>query len=373
MARLAIHTYFGNLKDPRRAPRHLLLDIIGIAICAVISGADDWQQIATFARQREDWLRRFFELPEGIPCHDTFERVFDRISPRAFAAAFGRWMQALADAVGIRQIAIDGKTLRRSGSPRRGLGPLHLVSAWATENHLALGQVAVADKSNEITAIPALLELLDVHGALVSLDAMGCQKAIARKIIEGGGNYVLTVKGNQEHLLADIQQSFMDACEKDFAGMNHDTYETHEEGHGRKEHRCYRVLHYTGGLRDVAGWPGLTTIGICYSQRTEGEKASEEARYFIGSKVASARYYGKALRNHWGIENGLHWQLDVTFGEDTNREQGRNAAANLGLVRKLALTLLKQHPVKESMACKRLHAALDVNFLQAVLEQSVNG
>jgi predicted transposase YbfD/YdcC len=258
MARLAIHTYFGNLKDPRRAPRHLLLDIIGIAICAVISGADDWPQVATFARQREDWLRRFFQLPEGIPSHDTFERVFDRIHPRAFAAAFTRWMQALADAVGVRQIAIDGKTLRRSGSPRRGLGPLHLVSAWATANHLALGQVAVPGKSNEITAIPALLELLDVHGALVSIDAMGCQKAIARKIIDGGGNYVLTVKGNQEHLLADIQQSFVDACEKDFAGMKHDTYETHEEGHGRKEHRSYRVLHYTGGLRDVAEWAGLT-------------------------------------------------------------------------------------------------------------------
>jgi predicted transposase YbfD/YdcC len=372
MARLAMQTHFRNLKDTRRAPRHHLLDIIGIAICAVIAGANDWQQIVTFGQQRRAWLQRFFTLSNGIPCHDTFERVFERISPRAFAAAFGQWMQALAEGVGIRQIAIDGKTLRRSGSPSRGLGPLHLVSAWATENHLALGQAAVDGKSNEITAIPALLELLDLHGALVTIDAMGCQKTVAEKIIDGGGAYVLTVKDNQEHLLADIQQSFRDACEKDFAGMKHDTYESQEHGHGRDEYRCYTVLHWTGGLRHAAEWAGLTTIGMCYRRRLVGEKASEETRYFIGSKVASARYYGKALRNHWGIENGLHWQLDVNFREDNNREQGRNGAANLAMVRKLALVLLKQHSSKKSIACKRLHAALDVDFLQEVVQESVN-
>jgi predicted transposase YbfD/YdcC len=372
MAQLALQRHFRNLKDPRRAPRHLLLDIVGIAICAVISGANDWQQIATFAQQRHDWLRRFFKLPEGIPCHDTFERVFDCIDPRAFANAFSRWMQALAEAVGLRQIAIDGKTLRRSGSPTRALGPLHLVSAWATENSLVLGQVAVDSKSNEITAIPELLDVLELRGAFVTIDAMGCQKAIAKKIIERGGHYLLTVKDNQEHLLEDIQQSFVDACEKDFADMKHDTYETNERGHGRQEYRCYTVLHYTDGIRHKDDWAGLTTIGICYSQRTVGAKTSEETRYFIGSKVAGARTYGKALRHHWGIENGLHWQLDVTFREDSNREQGRNAAANLALVRKLALTLLKRHPLKQSIACKRLHAALDLDFLEAVVRQSVN-
>ncbi len=372
MPPLAIHTYFRNLKDPRRAPRHRLLDLIGIAICAVISGANDWQQIATFARQRQPWLQRFFALANGIPCHDTFERVFERLNPRAFAAAFGQWMRALAEGLRLRQIAIDGKTLRRSGSPSRGLGPLHLVSAWATENHLALGQEAVSDKSNEITAIPALLELLDLKGALVSIDAMGCQKAIARKIIDGGGDYVLTVKENQEHLLEDIQQSFMAACEEDFAGRKHDTYETKERGHGREEYRCYTVLHWTEGIRNRQEWAGLTTIGMCYSQRTVGDKVSEETRYFIGSKRAGARYYGRALRNHWGIENGLHWQLDVTFHEDSNRVQGRQGAANLALVRKLALVLLKRHPSKESIACKRLHAALDVNFLQEVIQQAEN-
>ena len=370
MARLALQTHFRNLKDPRRAPRHLLLDIIGIAICAVISGANDWQQIATFAQQRHDWLQRFFKLPEGIPCHDTFERVFDCIDPRAFAKAFNRWMQALAEVVGLRQIAIDGKTLRRSGSPTRDLGPLHLVSAWATENSLALGQVAVDGKSNEITAIPELLDLLELRGAIVTIDAMGCQKAIAQKIIDRGGDYVLTVKQNQEHLLADIQQSFVDAAEKDFAGMKHDTYETRERGHGREEYRCYTVLHDTEGLRHRDDWAGLTTIGICYSERTVGDKVSAETRYFIGSKVASARDYGKALRHHWGIENCLHWQLDVTFREDSNRVQARHGAENLALVRKLALTLLKRHPAKGSIACKRLRAALDVDFLQETIHQA---
>jgi predicted transposase YbfD/YdcC len=368
--RLAIQTHFRHVKDSRRCPRHLLLDILVIAICAVICGANDWQQIVTFGQQRRTWLQRFLALPNGIPSHDTFERVFECLNPRVFAAAFQRWMQALADTFGVKQIAIDGKTLRGSAAPAKGLGPLHIVSAWATENHLALGQVAVDGKSNEITAIPQLLELLDLHGALVTIDAMGCQKAIAQKIIDGGGDYVLTVKDNQEHLLADIRQTLIDACDKDFVGMKHDTYETQERGHGRLEHRCYTVLHSTEGIRNAAAWAGLTTIGMCYSTRTVGDKTSEEARYFIGSKQASARTYGNALRHHWGIENNLHWQLDVTFREDSSRIQARHGAENFDLLRKLALVLLKRHHCKESIACKRLHAALDVDFLEEVLQQA---
>lgn len=371
-ADLAFQTHFRNLKDPRRAPRHLLIDIIIIAICAVICGANNWQQIATFGRQRRVWLQRFLRLPNGIPCHDTFERTFGRLNPRAFAAAFTRWMQALTDALGIEQIAIDGKTLRGSAAPKRGLGPLHLVSAWATQNQFALGQVAVDGKSNEITAIPQLLELLDLHGVLVTIDAMGCQKAIAQKIIDGGGDYVLTVKENQEHLYDDIRQSFIDACDKDFAGLKHDTYETRERGHGREEYRCYTVLHHTEGIRNAALWAGLTTIGTCYTERTIDGKTSDELRYFIGSRVADARLYGQALRHHWGIENNLHWQLDVTFREDNSRIQTCNGAENFALLRKLALTLLKRHPAKESIACKRLHAALDVDFLHEVIQQSGN-
>jgi predicted transposase YbfD/YdcC len=363
----SITEYFSKLKDPRRAHRrkHLLQDIIVIALCAVIAGAQDWQEVALFGRERRGWLKRFLKLANGIPAHDTFERLFDRLEPRAFQACFRQWVQAIQEALPIKHIAIDGKTLRGSGSAK--LGPLHLVSAWATAQRLSLGQVAVDEKSNEITAIPALLELLDLHGALVTIDAMGCQKAIAHKIIERGGDYILTVKDNQEHLLADIRQSFVDACEKDFAGLEHDTFETRERGHGREEYRCYTVLHHTSGLRGAADWTGATTIGMCYSERTVNGVASVESRYFIGSRKASAKVYGKALRNHWGIENSLHWQLDVTFDEDHNRVSKRNAAENLALLRRLTLSLLQAHPDKRSIAKKRFSAALNPDFLEEIL------
>jgi predicted transposase YbfD/YdcC len=363
----SITKYFSKLKDPRRAHRrkHLLQDIIVIALCAVIAGAQDWQEVALFGRERRDWLKRFLKLVNGIPSHDTFERVFDRLEPRAFQTCFRQWVQAIQEALPIKHIAIDGKTLRGSGSAK--LGPLHLVSAWATSQRLSLGQVAVDEKSNEITAIPALLELLDLHGALVTIDAMGCQKAIAQKISERGGDYILTVKDNQEHLLADIRQSFVDACEKDFAGLEHDTFKTHERGHGREEYRCYTVLHHTNGLRGAADWTGVTTIGMCYSERTVNGVTSVESRYFIGSRKASAKVYGKALRNHWGIENSLHWQLDVTFDEDHNRVSKRNAAENLALLRRLTLSLLQAHPDKRSIAKKRFSAALNPNFLEEIL------
>jgi predicted transposase YbfD/YdcC len=364
---LSIPKYFAKLKDPRRKHRrlHLLNDIIVIALCAVIAGAQDWQEIAIFGRKRLTWLKRFLKLPHGIPSHDTFERIFDRLQPGAFQACFQEWVQAIRETLAIKHVAIDGKTLRGSGSSK--LGALHLVSAWATNQRLTLGQVAVDAKSNEITAIPLLLDLLDVHGAIVTIDAMGCQKAIAQKIVDRGGDYVLTVKENQEHLLADIQQSFTDACASDFADLEHDMYETQERGHGREEYRCYRVLHHTAGLRRAEEWRGLTTIGMCYSQRTVQGVSSEEIRCFIGSKKASAKVYGKALRNHWGIENSLHWQLDVTFDEDHNRVTKRTAAENLALLRRLSLSLLQAHPEKLSIAKKRFAAALDPDFLEEIL------
>jgi predicted transposase YbfD/YdcC len=364
---LSIPKHFAKLKDPRRAHRrlHLLQDIIVIGLCAVIAGAQDWQEIETFGRKRRDWLKGFLALPNGIPSHDTFERVFERLSPQAFQACFRSWVQALQEALDIKHVAIDGKTLRGSGSAQ--LRPLHLVSAWATAQRLSLGQVAVDQKSNEITAIPALLELLDVHGALVTIDAMGCQKAIARKIKDQGGDYILTVKENQEHLLADIQGSLAQAFDTDFAGLEHDTYETRERGHGREEYRCYTVLHDIAGLRHADDWVGVTTIGMCYSERTVRGVTSAEVRYFIGSKRARAKVYGKALRGHWGIENSLHWQLDVTFAEDDNRVTKRNAAENLALLRRLTLSLLQAHPAKLSIAKKRFAAALDPAFLEEIL------
>jgi predicted transposase YbfD/YdcC len=364
---VSVPQYFKRLKDPRRRHRrlHLLQDIIVIALCAVIAGAQDWQEIETFGRKRLAWLKRFLQLPNGTPAHDTFERVFDRLHPHAFQACFREWVQAIQEVLAIKHVAIDGKTLRSSGSAK--LGPLHLVSAWATAQRLSLGQVAVDAKSNEITAIPALLDLLDIRGALVTIDAMGCQKKIAEKIVDQGGDYILTVKENQEHLLKDIQQSFVDACEKDFVGLEHDTYETRGRGHGRDEYRCYTVVHGTEGLRNAGDWKGLTTIGMCYSERTVNGVSSEEARYFIGSKKTNAKVYGRALRNHWGIENSLHWQLDVNFNEDNNRVRKRNAVENLALLRRLTLSLLQAHPAKLSIAKKRFAAALDSDFLEEIL------
>jgi predicted transposase YbfD/YdcC len=364
---LSITKFFRKLKDPRRAHRrrHHLQDIIVVALCAVIAGAQDWQQIVTFGRKRLDWLRGFLELANGIPSHDTFERVFDRLKPQAFQACFRDWVQAIRTAVRIKHIAIDGKTLRGSGSAK--LGPLHLVSAWASAQHLSLGQVAVDSKSNEITAIPALLELLELNGALVTIDAMGCQKAIAQTIVDQGGHYALTVKDNQEHLLEDIQQIFLKALDTDFAALDHDDYRTHERGHGREELRCYTVLHTTEGIRHADAWANLTTIGMCYSERTVQGTTSTEVRYFIGDKKASAKYYASGLRHHWGIENNLHWQLDVNFGEDGNRVQKRNAAENLALLRRLTLSLLRAHPSKDSIARKRFAAALDPSFLEEIL------
>src|SRR5450432_1953386 len=363
---LSIPKHFRKLKDPRRKHRrlHRLQDILVIALCAVIAGAQDWQDIETFGRKRYGWLKRFLELPNGVPSHDTFERVFDRLNPPVFQACFREWVQAVQEALRIKHVAIDGKTLRGSGTAK--LGPLHLVSAWATGQSLSLGQVAVDSKSNEITAIPALLELLDLKGALVTIDAMGCQKAIAQKIIDQGGDYILTVKDNQEHLLQDIERSVAQAFEGDFAGVEHDAFETRERGHGRDEYRSYTVIHSTAGLRHAADWAKLTTIGMCYSERTVAGATSEETRYFIGSRKASAKTYGTALRDHWRIENTLHWQLDVTFGEDRNRVTKRHAAENLALLRRQTLSLLKAHPSKLSIAKKRFAAALDTEFLEEI-------
>lgn len=360
---------FSSLKDPRvnRRKRHQLLDIIAIALCAVIAGADSWTQIALFGRKRIDWLKTFLALPNGIPSHDTFERVFDRLDPAALQRCLLSWLRGWAEQLGAKHLAIDGKTLK--GSAGLGdLGPLQLVSVWATEVHLSLGQVAVGAGSNEITAIPQLLGLLELRGALVSIDAMGCQKQIAGAIVAAGGDYLLTVKANQRRLRADILEAFAQAQEKDYQGVGHDEHETVEEGHGRRERRTYTVLYDTEQVRDKDKWPKLRVIGLCYSERTVGGKTSEELRLFIGSKKASARYYGKRLRGHWGIENNLHWQLDVTFREDDNRVRKRHAAQNAALLRRVALSLLKRHPSKDSIATKRYDAALDMSFLQEVLK-----
>lgn len=370
---LAIKHHFRKLKDPRinRHKRHLLPNIIVIALCAVLCGAKDWQQVEIFGKQRLDWLCRFLADLTEIPSHDTFERVFDRIDPRVFQQCFQSWVAAIAEKLDIKHIAIDGKTLRGSGSSK--LGPLHLVSAWATEQHLSLGQVATAEKSNEITAIPELLELLELHGAIVTIDAMGCQKAIASKIIEREGHYALTVKDNQPTLLAEIKQKVQHAVENDFQGILYDQHTTEERGHGRTEKRHFTILIDPIGIPQQNEWESLRVIGMCARERQVGtEEAKMEVTYFIGSNVMSAKRYAKVMRNHWGIENNLHWQLDVTFGEDQNRVSKRNGAENLALVRKLALMMLKRHPSKLSLAGKQWNAALNPQFLEEVLFANAN-
>jgi len=368
----ALKKHFRYLPDPRVVgrTRHLLIDIVVMAICAVIGDCDDWSDIAQFAQKREKWFRRFLQLPGGVPAHDTFERVFAALDSRAFQRCCLAWFRAVAEVVGIGHIAIDGKTLR--GSAGAKLGPLHVVSAWATEAQLTLGQVAVDKKSNEITAIPRLLELLDLHGALVTIDAMGCQKEIAQKIVAGGGDYVLAVKGNQEHLLEDIQATMEQALDGKLAAGLVAEYTTQEQGHGRQEERSYVVIHQVEGLRDQAAWPDATTVGMCLCTRTVAGVVSSEVHYFIGSRRMGARKYAQALRQHWGIENHLHWQLDISFGEDQSRIQERHAAENFGLLRKMALSLLKRNPTKKSIARKRKAAALDTAFLEEILIGAAN-
>lgn len=363
----SIKRCFGKLYDRRvrRRTRHLLVDIIVMAICGVIADCDDWREIALFAKNREAWFRRFLKMPHGVPSHDTFSRVFGQLNPQAFERCCVAWLKLVSGLVGVNHIAIDGKTCR--GSASATLGPLHLVSAWAVDANLSLGQVEVDGKSNEITAIPKLLELLELQGALVTIDAMGCQKAIAEKIVEGGGDYVLTVKANQERLLSDIQQTVEEGLEGRLPAGTVGMYTTTEYGHGRREERIYTVIHHVELISERPAWAKLTTVGICTSERTVNGITTTEARYFIGSRRMSARKYGQALRNHWRVENNLHWQLDVSMGEDASRIQERSGAANFAMMRKFGLSLLKQNPRKESLARKRKAAALDPAFLADVL------
>ena len=371
---VCLKRHFRKLKDPRlhRRRRHELLNLIVMAICAVIGDCDGWQDVEVFVKNREKWFRRFLHLPNGVPSHDTFERVFSRLDPVAFGACFQSWVRAIGAALGLSHIAIDGKTLRRSAGRSSDLGPLHLVSAWATQQHLTLGQVAVDSKSNEITAIPKLLELLDLKGALVTIDAMGCQKEIAASIVAGGGDYVLTVKGNQPQLLEDIQVTIAKALDGKLPAAAISQYTKKERGHGRDEERSYVIVEVLDGIRDRDSWAKLTTVGMCASERTVAGQTSSETRYFIGSRRMHARRYGATLRNHWGVENNLHWQLDMTFAEDASRIQDRNAAENFAWLRRMALGMLKQHPSKLSLRSKRKAAALNPDFLEEIVSASSN-
>lgn len=367
---LEIKKHFRSLKDPRRrhCRRHLLLDVVVMAVCAVTGGADNWREIAAFGQRHLSWFKRYLSLPAGVPSHDTFSRIFARLDPLVFQRCLRDWLLAFGDVVGCKHIAIDGKTLCGSRRQTRGLGALHLVSAWVCENHLILGQVAVEGKSNEITAIPQLLELLTTHGAVVTIDAMGCQKEIAAEIRERRCHYLLAAKENQPHLYHDIQDSFIRAQEQDFAGIAHDCYETRtSKGHGREEKRHCQVLYDLSGIRHKEAWADLKAIVMCMTERTSNGETKGEIRYFISSQKKSARYYAVVARKHWGIENNLHWQMDVSFGEDANRTTERRAAENLALVRRAAQTMVKRHPQKGGIKCKRRQAGWDLKFLEEIL------
>jgi len=369
---VSLQHHFADLIDPRgeRSRRHELLDVVGIALCAVIAGAESWPAVEAYGRAKRDWLARHFRLPNGIPSHDTFRRAFCLLDPEAFQRSFADWIAALAGCgVGTRRtIPVDGKTVRRSGRRGRGPAPLHLVSAWAGANHVSLGQVAVDDKSNEITAIPRLLELLDLSGALVTIDAMGCQKEIAARIVAGGGDYILAVKDNQPHLLQDIDDSFMAAMEDDFAGLEWSAARTEEINRGREEVRECHVIVRPSGLRDAALWKGLAAICMLLCRRVVDGVESVELRYYVGSFAGTADEYPGAIRAHWGIENSLHWVLDVVFREDESRHHAGNSCENLALLRKLAISLLKQEKTSDaSLKTKRLRWGWDDGYLSKVL------
>ena len=364
-----IDKHFASLTDPRRGKvTYPLINLIAIAPCAAIAGADDFVAIADWARQKRDWLGQFLDLSSGIPSHDRFNALFRMLKPEPFGRCLASWITALHEVTAGQLVAIDGKTLRRSFDKADAKSALHMVSAWATANKISLGQVAVAEKSNEITAIPTLLGLLELQGALVTIDAMGCQAEIAGKIIEGKADYVLAVKANQPTLHTGIMELFLDHMEDDFARLKVGRHETKEKGHGREEHRTYYVCDVPDDLPDASRWAGLKRIGVAISDTTRGGKPCDDVRYYITSKRLSARGFGAAVRGHWGIENSLHWQLDMSFGEDRSRVRKDHADANMAAVRRLALGLLKNEVSKKvGIKNKRLVAAWNMDYLRQVL------
>ena len=380
---VSILDHFTDLPDPRREQGriHRLDEIVFIATCAVLCGADSWEQIADYAHSKLDWLRTFLTLPGGVPSHDTFRRVFCLLDPLAFQQCFYAWITALmqrrgltpiaADPPKLRPIAIDGKAQRGSARRTVGRSALHVVSAWAVENRLTLGQVATDAKSNEITAIPELLALLDLKGAVVTIDAMGCQKEIAADIIDGEGQYLLAVKENQPHLYEDIGRAFDEALEHGEPGVDFTECQTEEVRGGRRETRTCCVITHPRGIRDARLWAGLTAIVLVISHREVDGVSSDEIRYYIGSAAGTAEDYLRWARGHWGIENALHWVLDVCFREDDQRHWAGNSAQNLAWLRKMALCLLKSEEKSQgkSIARRRLTAGWKNDYLLSVLAQ----
>jgi predicted transposase YbfD/YdcC len=368
LAGFALH--FAPLEDPRhtRTRRHPLTNILVIGLCAVICGCKHFTQMEAFGKAKRDWLARFLDLTEGIPSHDTFNAVFTRLKPEAFEQALLSWVTALHQVTDGQVVPIDGKTLRGSYRPGDSKALVHMVSAWASANHLSLGSVVVDEKSNEITAIPRLLELIDLSGALVTIDAMGCQKEIAQKILDVGAHYVLAVKDNQPTLHEAIGAFFTEQLVTDFETTRCRQYRTEEHDHGRITERRYFVcpVPATFAVRDQ--WPELRALGLVSTQIQRAGKETCEVRYYILSKRLAARRFAEAVRSHWSIENELHWQLDVTFREDDLRVYNGHAPTNLSILMRTALGLLKNETSqKGSIETKRLTAGWNEEYLEKVL------
>ena len=364
-----IEEHFAELTDPRRGKSlYPLVNVVTIALCAVICGADDFVAIARYGNTKRDWLAKFLDLSTGIPSHDRFNAILGAIKPAEFEKCLLSLVTALHEVSEGQIIAIDGKTLRRSFDAASGKAAIHMVSAWASANHVSLGQVVVDAKSNEITAIPKLLEMLELTGALVTIDAMGCQTEIAEKILKAGADYCLAVKQNQPTLHQGIADYFAQVMAEDFAGVRVRRHQTQEHGHGRQETRSYFLCPVPEELPDRARWPGLKAIGITINDTQRGEKESSEVRLYILSKYVSGQRFAEAVRDHWSIENRLHWQLDVTFQEDQCRLRQGHADANFSILRRTALSLLKNETtLKVGVKNKRLTAGWDESYLEKVV------
>lgn len=371
---LGIQAYFRDLPDPRsgNALLHRLIDIVTIALCAVICGANEWTDVEEFGHTHEAWLRQFLELPHGIPSHDTFGRVFARLDPLAFEQCLERWVQTVAQSLTGRQVALDGKTLRGSHDHYRGQAAIHTVSAWLVGADLVLGHLKVAEGSNEIPAVREVLSWLDLQGCVVSADALHCQTETARLIVERGGDYVLPVKDNQPALRQRLAEAFDYELPRRFRGVKHSTYQHKEKGHGRVETRRYTVLDDPSYLQEINAdgrWWQLASVIQVEREREINGQVSQELHYYIASLSAPARSLATVIRGHWGIENGLHWGLDVVLREDYSRVRCEHGPENFAVLRRFALNLLKRERThKHGMQAKRLKAAWDSDYLLKVLE-----
>jgi predicted transposase YbfD/YdcC len=361
--------HFVELTDPRRHEvTYPLINVVVIALCAVICGADDFVAIAKYGRTKREWLSQFLDLSSGIPSHDRFNAILAAINPAEFEKCLLSWITALHEITDGQIIAIDGKTLRRSFDAASSKSAIHMVSAWATANHISLGQVVVDAKSNEITAIPKLLELLEISGALVTIDAMGCQTEIAKQIVNAEADYCLAVKGNQPTLHEGIQDFFQEHLEDDFTRTPVRRHRTEEKGHGRQETRLYFICPIPEDLPDRERWAGLKAIGMAINHTWREGRECIDIRYYILSRYVAGRRFAEAVRDHWAIENRLHWQLDVTFQEDQCRIRQGHADANVSILRRTALSLLKnESTLKVGIKNKRLTAGWDDSYLEKVL------